>query len=96
VRLSERDIKMRDLYLQIDRSSEVNLRFGETVELQVDPGEHRLELTNRLYRTSVDFSIESDEHVEFEVANVKKPGLLNAIAFISGSVNYKPVIRRLQ
>lgn len=94
-RKSERDIKMRDLYLTLDDQEERTLLFGESLELPLEPGEHRLKASNRLYTQEAIFTVREGETVRFEGVNVQKPGVLNAVAFLSGGVMYKPVLKRL-
>lgn len=84
---------MRDLYLQIDDLPESTLLFGETLALELPVGSHRIKVTTRLYTRTANFEIVKNESVAISVANVSSLGILSVIAFISGSVNYKPTIQ---
>ena len=94
-RKSERDIKMRDLYLTVDDQPERTLQYGQSLEVHLEPGEHRLKATNRLYSDQKTFTVKEGETVRFEGVNEPKGGLMNAVAIISGTVMYRPVLKRL-
>lgn len=94
-RKSERDIKFRDLYIVVDDQPEKTLLFGQSVEIPVTPGEHEIKATTRLFTVREKFQVREGETIRFEGINVVKPGVLNVMAFISGSVAYKPILNRL-
>lgn len=94
-RKSDRDIKMRDLYLRVDDQPEETLLFGQSLELSLSPGEHRLKATNRLYTVEETFTVRGGETVRFEGVNVLKNGILNVVAAVGGGIMYKPVLKRL-
>jgi len=86
---------MRDLYVLIDDAAERNIPFNRSLSLDIEPGTHRIRVTNRMYSEDLEFSLRSGETARFEVANVTKPGLLGALAMSVGQLVYKPTIRRL-
>lgn len=89
------DIKMRDLYVRIDDGPELTLQYGETTTQPIASGEHRISVTNRLYSQTERFTVQPNETVRYATINVPKGGVLNALAVITGSVMYRPVLRRL-
>ena len=93
-RNSRRDIKMRDLYVTVDNLAEDTLLFGETLEIPLNPGEHRVKVTNRVYSKSVAFSIGQGETVRFSAANIPSRGVLSLFMVFSGTVPYKVSIER--
>lgn len=93
-RTSDRDIKMRDLYVFVDDMPEQNVMFGNTLEIPLDPGEHRLKITNRLFSDQATFTVREGETVRFSATNVLKNGLLNVVAAVGGGVMYKPILKR--
>ncbi|RYG25044.1 hypothetical protein EON82_08555 [bacterium] len=93
-RNSERDIKFRDMYVLVDDMPEENVLFGQSLEVPLAPGEHRLRITNRLFHDEATFTVHEGETVRFTGINVLKPGVLNLVAMASGGVVYKPVLER--
>ena len=70
IRTSERDIKMRDLYVTLDEEPERTVLYGRATTFEVAPGEHRLKITNRLYSKTETFTLAEGEEVRFRGANV--------------------------
>lgn len=95
LRTSLKDIKMRDLYVQVDDRREITLLFDEWVELQLDPGEHRIKITNRLFTKRAAFDLAAGETIRFEVANVPGSLLFAPLLIISGTGAYKVALRKL-
>ena len=94
VRKSDNDIKMRDLYVKIDDGVEQNLKFGSEIELPVEPGEHTVYATNRVYKRHLEFSIDGIGEVPaFEVANTVR-GCAGAL-FTLGFGPYQCELRRI-
>ena len=92
---SEKDIKMRDLYVLIDDQEERNLTFGGSLSVELEPGNHRIKVTNRMYSEELQFTLQSAETVSFQAANVIKSGALNALAMSVGQFVYRPTIKRI-
>ena len=95
-RTSPKDIKMRDLYVQVDDRREVTLLFGEWVEVRLEPGEHRLRVTNRLFTKRETFDLAEGETVRFEVANVPGSLLFAPLLIISGTGAYKVTVKKVE
>lgn len=88
-RTSPEDIKMRDLYLLVDEWPEETLLYGESYEVKLPPGEHRLKITNRLFSKTAEFTVEPNKTVRFRAANVASKGFLSLLVGITGSGAYK-------
>jgi len=78
------DVGQRQVFVQIDSGPRRPLRFGETLTEQVDPGTHRLRVHNTLVLKTVNFAVESGEHLEFMVVNHCGP-IWQGIAAVLGS-----------
>jgi len=87
-RVSERDIKFRGIEILIDGNFAGNLKFGDSLEIEVDPGSHKLIATNRLKSKCVEFEAKPDETTEFETAGIALGGLWLIMAML-GTVAYK-------
>lgn len=94
-RNSERDIKIRDLYVRIDDEPERTLLFGESLDQPMSPGEHRIQVSNRIYKKTVTFEVKEGETVRFEGVNLAKKGFLSVLAAIAGTVMYRPELSRI-
>jgi len=88
------DIGIRDLYLRVDDWLEETLAFGESFEAPLEPGEHRIKVTNRLYSLTETFEIAAGETVRFEAGNVPGKGLLTVLMAITGSGAYRVALVR--
>ena len=93
-RNSDADLKMRDLLVRIDDAPAFNLNFGQSKELELDAGEHRILATNRLYSKTEAFEIKEGETSTFEVANVPT-GCLAVILMSVGMGLYRVTLKRL-
>ena len=71
-RTSEEDFKSRQLIVWIDGERVTDLLFGDSVTRTVEPGPHRIRISNTLVWKTVHFSIKSNEQVFFEAIN--RPG----------------------
>lgn len=94
-RKSDRDIKIRDLFIQVEGEKEQNIKFGEVIEIPVPAGKVEMRATNRLYFRDASFEIGPDETVVFEVANVATKGPLSALMLITGTILYRVELKRL-
>ena len=95
IRKSDRDIKMRDLYVKIDDGKEQNLKFPSEVEITLTTGAHTIYATNRMYTRRLEFEVETggDSGITFEVANTTR-GCGGAL-FALGFGPYQCELRRL-
>ena len=93
-RVSDRDMKFRDLYIVVDDLPERNLEFGHSFELNLPPGEHRIKATNRVFTSRLTFTAQAGETVVIQAANTQKAGILNVLTFIGGGLIYKPILWR--
>jgi hypothetical protein len=73
-RTSQADLKTRQLIVWIDGTRVATLLWGDSVRCELEPGPHRLRVSNTLFRKTVDFSVSPGEQVFFEAINHLGPG----------------------
>ena len=74
VRKSEEDFKHRQLIVWLDGEKLGDLMFGGVFTRDVQPGSHRLLVSNTLVWKTLKFEVKSGEQVRFEAIN--RPGRL--------------------
>jgi hypothetical protein len=94
-RTSTKDIKMRELYVQVDDLPEQTLQFGQSFELELATGSHRIKATNRLFTDRAEFSVSAGGKVCFDAANVSA-GAIFAPLLMLGAGGYKVRLKRTQ
>ena len=72
VRNSHEDFKQRQLVVWLDGEKLGDLMFGETFSRDVQPGPHKLRVSNTLVWKTVAFEVKPGEQVRFEAIN--RPG----------------------
>ena len=93
-RTSEKDIKMRDLYVSIDGGAERTVLFNGTTSFDLAPGEHTLHVTNRLYTKEETVTLTDGETARFLAANVWAGGIFAwALVILTGA--YKVTLERV-
>jgi hypothetical protein len=68
-RMHESDCRQRQVIARLDDCPRVQLLFGESTTLELEPGAHHLRVHNTLVWKNVRFTIELGEHLEFIVVN---------------------------
>jgi len=71
-RTSQEDFKSRQLIVWVDGDRLGDLLFGDTVSRDLDPGPHRLRVSNTLVWKTLQFTVKPGEQVFFEAIN--RPG----------------------
>ena len=92
---SEDDIKMRNLEVYVDGEWKADLGFGKTYEIELDPGEHELMVTNRMQKIKADLVLREGETAVFQGTNVLSKGI-SALIGALGIVSYHPTLRRIE
>ena len=88
------DIRMRNLEVHVDGEWKADLAFGKTYEIELEPGEHELTVTNRMKKVSAKILLGEGETAVFQGANVLSKGL-SALIGAFGVVSYHPTLKRL-
>jgi hypothetical protein len=68
-RTSQADLQTRQLIVWVDGKRVATLLWGESVTCELEPGPHRLRVSNTLFRKTVDFTVSPGEQVFFEAIN---------------------------
>ena len=68
-RTSDTDVRQRQVIVSVDDGPRAALVFGESITLDVTPGDHTLKANNTLIWKRVPFTAAPDEHIHFSVAN---------------------------
>jgi hypothetical protein len=63
------DVGMRQLVISLDGQPLGDLLFGESVQRDVAPGQHRLRVSNTLVWKTLAFEVKPGEQVRFEAIN---------------------------
>ena len=71
-RRSEEDFKQRQLVVWLDGERLGDLMFGDAFTRDVQPGPHKLRVSNTLVWKTVEFTVKPGEQVRFEAIN--RPG----------------------
>jgi hypothetical protein len=73
-RTSPADLKTRQLIVWLDGVRVATLLWGDSVTCDLEPGPHRLRVSNTLFRKTIDFTVRPGEQVFFEAINRLGPG----------------------
>lgn len=73
-RTSSNDFKDRQLILKLDDEPMGLLMYGETISRELEPGTHRLRVSNTFVWKTMTFDVKPGEQVRFEAVN--RPGRL--------------------
>jgi hypothetical protein len=68
-RTSEEDFKQRQMIVHLDGAKLATLLWGDSITKDVEPGPHRLRVSNTLVWKTVEFTLKSGEQAYFEVIN---------------------------
>jgi hypothetical protein len=93
-RTAEDDIKMRDLYVLVDDEPERTVHFGKSLEYELEPGDHRIKITNRLFTKAENFTVAPGQTVRYSATNVAGGGLFAPLMLIGGTGAYKVRLTR--
>lgn len=73
-RTSQSDVQTRQLIVWIDEARVATLLWGDSVTLELEPGRHRIRVSNTLVWKTIDFELKPGEQVFFEAINRTGPG----------------------
>ena len=68
-RTHKKDVGQRQVVVTIDEGARTTLMFGDTVALEIAPGDHVLKAHNTLVRKSVPFRVTAGEQITFTLIN---------------------------
>ena len=87
------DIKQRQMIVWLDGERIATLMFGDEVTRDLDPGRHRLRVSNTLFWKTVEFDVKVGEQVRFEIINRAGRLTYPMLAFIGVGPLYVTVRR---
>jgi hypothetical protein len=73
-RTSQDDFKSRQLIVWLDGARVATLLWGDSTTCEIQPGPHRLRVSNTLVWKTIDFAVQPGEQVFFEAINRMGPG----------------------
>jgi hypothetical protein len=73
-RTSDEDLGTRQLIVWIDGGRVATLLWGDSVTSELEPGPHRLRVSNTLLWKTVEFTLAPGEQLFFEAVNRMGPG----------------------
>jgi hypothetical protein len=68
-RTDSADVQQRQIYVRLDDGPSHALLFGNTMTVDVPPGDHILRANNTLFWKKIPFAIAADQHIEFSLIN---------------------------
>ncbi|MEZ5319562.1 MAG: hypothetical protein R2752_19335 [Vicinamibacterales bacterium] len=93
-RAHPRDIGTRQVFARLDGGPYVPLVYGEALTMEIQPGAHRLRLHNTLFWRTIDFTVESGEHLEFITINWASWFTMTTAMWLGTGLIYLKVERR--
>ena len=92
-RTSEQDFKSRQLIVWVDGKRVASLLWGDSITCELQPGPHRLRISNTLYWKTVDFHVRTGEQVFFEAISHMGPGSIFMVLILGVGPLYMTIRR---
>lgn len=92
-RTSEEDFKSRQLNVWLDGARAATLLWGDSITIDVDPGPHRVRVSNTLVWKTIDFQVEPAQQLFFEVVNRIGAGTISMMMLLGVAPLYLTVRR---
>ena len=87
-RTSKEDVGTRQLIVSLDGTRVATLLWGDSVTRELEPGPHRLRVSNTLFWKTVAFTVKPAEQVFFEAINRMGPGSVLMTMFLGAGPLY--------
>jgi hypothetical protein len=87
-RTSKEDVGTRQLIVSLDGTRLATLLWGDSVTHELEPGLHRLRVSNTLIWKTVAFTVKPGEQVFFEAINRMGPGSVLMTMFLGAGPLY--------
>lgn len=68
-RTSQTDVKTRQMIVWVDGKRLSTLLWGDSITHELEPGPHRLRVSNTLFWKTVEFTLKPGEQIYFEAVN---------------------------
>jgi len=92
-RTNTADVGQRQVIVSIDDGRKTNLMFGESLTLEVPPGDHELKCNNTLVWKKIKFTAEPGEQIRFQITNRTSKLTLGFLSLIGVAPLYLTVER---
>jgi hypothetical protein len=92
-RTSEKDFKSRQLNVWVDGTRVASLLWGDSITCELQPGPHRLRISNTLYWKTVEFHVGTGEQVFFEAISHMGPGSIFMVLLLGVGPLYMTIRR---
>jgi hypothetical protein len=92
-RTSPEDFKQRQLIISLDGQKIGTLLFGEGLTRDIDPGPHRLRVSNTLVWKTIEFTVKAGEQIRFEAVNRPGRGTYTMLLIVGVGPLYVTVTR---
>jgi hypothetical protein len=90
------DIGYREVYVKLDGRRIGMLSYGSTLTENIEPGRHRLQVDNTLFKKAIEFVAGVNDHVVFKTANLAGWGTYSAWALLIGFLGAGPFYLMLE
>ena len=87
-RTSESDFKSRQLIVWIDGERVATLLWGDSITTELQPGRHRVRVSNTLVWKTATFELARGEQVFFEAINRTGPGTFTLLVLLGAGPLY--------
>jgi hypothetical protein len=88
------DVQNRQIYVRLNGALLATMMFGRVAELEIEPGEYRLEADNTWKKRTVTFTAQPGERIAFRVASKPGWGYMLLVGFF-GAAPIEMVIERM-
>jgi hypothetical protein len=92
-RTSDQDFKSRQLIVWIDGERAATLLWGDSITKDLDPGPHRIRVSNTLVWKTIDFTLRPGQQVYFEAVLTPGPGTITLMLVLGVGPLYLTVRR---
>lgn len=95
-RQSKDDVGYREIFVSLDGQFIGYLSHGDAITRDIEPGAHRLQAHNTLFRKQVDVTLQVGEHALFSTSNREGFGTYSIWAFLIGFLGAGPLYLTLE
>jgi len=90
------DVGYREVWVRLDGRKLAMLRYGAALTEQIEPGPHKLQVDNTLFKKSLDFTATVGEQIAFTTANRAGWGTYSVWALLIGFLGAGPFYLSLE
>jgi hypothetical protein len=90
------DVGYREVWVRLDGRKLAMLSYGAALTEPIEPGRHKLQVDNTLFKKSLDFTVTVGEHIAFSTANRAGWGTYSVWALFIGFLGAGPFYLSLE